>query len=170
MLALNRVRVNTALHATSGRGCGSGRRDYRGLVQTAGATPSGATDAQQALTAVAALSDTLQRRMYEFIRSARRPVGREEAAATVGISRKHAAFHLDTLVEVGLLRAGSAPNAHSPWPPQCSPRLVSNPTGRPPAACACATARSNPSPGKPPSWCAPSTTPSSQGFSRPFRR
>ena len=47
--------------------------------------------------------------MYEFIRSARRPVGREEAAATVGISRKLAAFHLDKLVEVGLLRARYEP-------------------------------------------------------------
>jgi predicted ArsR family transcriptional regulator len=43
--------------------------------------------------------------MYEFIRAARRPVSREEAAAVVGISRKLAAFHLDKLVEVGLLRA-----------------------------------------------------------------
>lgn len=67
------------------------------------------TAASSSLAAAAALADELRRRMYEFIRSARRPVSREEAAARVGISRKLAAFHLDKLVEVGLLRASFAP-------------------------------------------------------------
>jgi len=61
------------------------------------------------LAAAAALADVSRRRMYEFIRAGRRPITREEAAATVGISRKLAAFHLDKLVEVGLLRASFAP-------------------------------------------------------------
>ncbi len=43
--------------------------------------------------------------MYWFIRRARRPVTRDEAAAEVGISRKLAAFHLDKLVDAGLLQA-----------------------------------------------------------------
>ncbi|MTD52572.1 helix-turn-helix transcriptional regulator [Amycolatopsis pithecellobii] len=43
--------------------------------------------------------------MYTFIRDARRPVTRDEAAAAVGISRKLAAFHLDKLVDAGVLRA-----------------------------------------------------------------
>lgn len=47
--------------------------------------------------------------MYEFIRAARRPVTRDEAAAAVGISRKLAAFHLDKLVEAGVLRARYQP-------------------------------------------------------------
>ena len=55
--------------------------------------------------AVAALDDDLRRRMYLFIRSAGRPVSRDEAAAHVGISRKLAAFHLDKLVDRGLLAA-----------------------------------------------------------------
>ena len=59
------------------------------------------------ITAVAALDDQLRRGMYEFIRAARRPVTREQAAAAVGISRKLAAFHLDKLVDAGLLRARS---------------------------------------------------------------
>lgn len=42
--------------------------------------------------------------MYAYIRSARRPVTRDEAAAAVGISRKLAAFHLGKLVEAGLLQ------------------------------------------------------------------
>jgi predicted ArsR family transcriptional regulator len=47
--------------------------------------------------------------MYAYIRRVRRPVSREEAAESVGISRKLAAFHLDKLVEVGLLRAHYEP-------------------------------------------------------------
>ncbi len=58
-----------------------------------------------AISAVAALDDVLRRGMYVFIRRARRPVTRDEAAGSVGISRKLAAFHLDKLVDAGLLRA-----------------------------------------------------------------
>lgn len=58
--------------------------------------------------AVAVLSDDLRRRMYDFVRRADRPVTRDEAAESVGISRKLAAFHLDKLVAVGLLSAGYA--------------------------------------------------------------
>lgn len=65
--------------------------------------------AAAAVAAVAALSDDLRRRMYGFIRRARRPVSREEAAKSVGISRRLAAFHLDKLVEVGLLQARYEP-------------------------------------------------------------
>jgi predicted ArsR family transcriptional regulator len=43
--------------------------------------------------------------MFSFIRRARRAVTREEAAETIGISRKLAAFHLDKMVAAGLLRA-----------------------------------------------------------------
>lgn len=56
------------------------------------------------MAAAAALEDDLRRSLYLFVRSARRPVSREEAAASAGISRKLAAFHLDKLVERGLLR------------------------------------------------------------------
>jgi predicted ArsR family transcriptional regulator len=51
------------------------------------------------------LADPSRRAMFDFIRRAGRPVTREEAAANVGISRKLAAFHLDKLVDTGLLRA-----------------------------------------------------------------
>jgi len=43
--------------------------------------------------------------MFSFIRRARRAVTREEAAESIGISRKLAAFHLDKMVDAGLLRA-----------------------------------------------------------------
>lgn len=60
-----------------------------------------------AVAAVAALSDDVRCALYEFIRSEPAPVSRERAAAAVGISRKLAAFHLDKLVAVGLLVAGT---------------------------------------------------------------
>lgn len=79
------------------------------------------------VTAVGALSDELRRGMYAFIRRAHRPVTRDEAATSVGISRKLAAFHLDKLVTVGLLRTradapgrartvGRAPKLYEPVP------------------------------------------------------
>lgn len=78
-----------------------------------------------AIKAVAALSDDTRRGMYVYIRAARHPVTRDEAAASVGISRKLAAFHLDKLVDAGLLRAhfesngglrkvGRAPKVYEP--------------------------------------------------------
>ncbi|MGI5127217.1 helix-turn-helix transcriptional regulator [Pseudonocardia sp. CA-107938] len=58
-----------------------------------------------AIKAVAALDDELRHGMFSFIRRMRRPVSRDEAAAAVGISRKLAAFHLDKLVDAGVLQA-----------------------------------------------------------------
>jgi predicted ArsR family transcriptional regulator len=62
--------------------------------------------ADRAIRAVAVLDDDLRQRMYAFIREAGRPVTRDEAAESVGISRKLAAFHLDKLVDAGVLKAG----------------------------------------------------------------
>lgn len=62
------------------------------------------------IATVAVLDDELRRGMFEFIRRARRPVTRDEAAAEVGISRKLAAFHLDKLVDAGLLVARPQPS------------------------------------------------------------
>lgn len=68
------------------------------------------------LTAVAVLAEGSRRAMYEFIRRQGRPVTRDEAAASVGISRKLAAFHLDKLVDAGLLEA--APRTSPPGAPR----------------------------------------------------
>jgi len=56
------------------------------------------------LESLAALLEPNRRRLYEYV--ARRPdaVSRDEAAEAVGISRALAAFHLDKLVGLGLLR------------------------------------------------------------------
>jgi predicted ArsR family transcriptional regulator len=54
---------------------------------------------------VAALDDGTRQRIYAFVREEGRPVTREEVAGRVGISRKLAAFHLDKLLDRGLLAA-----------------------------------------------------------------
>ena len=53
--------------------------------------------------AIAALADPLRSRLFELVRGAGRPVSRDQAAEATGISRSLAAFHLDKLVERGLL-------------------------------------------------------------------
>jgi predicted ArsR family transcriptional regulator len=62
-------------------------------------------DLHDSASRLGALDDDLRRRLYLFIRGVARPVSREEAAREVGISRKLAAFHLDKLVDRGLLKA-----------------------------------------------------------------
>jgi predicted ArsR family transcriptional regulator len=57
------------------------------------------------LQALAALGDEVRSALYRYVRREDRPVTREEAAAAVRISVKLAAFHLDKLVDRGLLRA-----------------------------------------------------------------
>jgi predicted ArsR family transcriptional regulator len=73
-----------------------------------------ASDDASSISALAALDERVRRRLFEFVRHAHRAVSREEAAAATGISRKLAAFHLDRLVEVGLLRARYEPPFGSP--------------------------------------------------------
>ena len=55
------------------------------------------------LAALASLGDPLRRDLYHCVTSREGGVGRDEAAATVGVSRSLAAYHLDKLVEAGLL-------------------------------------------------------------------
>jgi predicted ArsR family transcriptional regulator len=56
------------------------------------------------LGVLATLQEPLRRALYEHVRAHGGPVGRDEAAAAVGIGRSLAAYHLDRLAEVGLLR------------------------------------------------------------------
>jgi predicted ArsR family transcriptional regulator len=55
------------------------------------------------MDALAVLQDPVRRGLYAHVRDAYRPITREQASAALGISRKLAAFHLDKLVEAGLL-------------------------------------------------------------------
>jgi predicted ArsR family transcriptional regulator len=57
------------------------------------------------LASLSSLDDPLRRRLYEVVTSHPGPVSRDEAAAAAGIGRALAVYHLDKLVESGLLTA-----------------------------------------------------------------
>ena len=63
--------------------------------------PSGGPD----LASLSTLDDPVRRRLYEVVTRQPGPVGRDEAAAAAGIGRAAAVYHLDKLVESGLLAA-----------------------------------------------------------------
>ncbi|BCT76815.1 ArsR family transcriptional regulator [Sinomonas cyclohexanicum] len=60
---------------------------------------------RERLGALASLGEDRRRALYLYVREARRPVGRDEAADAAGISRAAAAAHLDRLVDDGVLTA-----------------------------------------------------------------
>jgi predicted ArsR family transcriptional regulator len=57
------------------------------------------------LESVGALTEPVRRALYDFVAASPEPVGRDAAAAAIGVSRSLAAFHLDRLVETRLLAA-----------------------------------------------------------------
>jgi len=57
------------------------------------------------LASVSCLDDRVRGRLYAFVAGRNEPVGRDEAAAAVGIGRALAVYHLDKLAESGLLTA-----------------------------------------------------------------
>jgi predicted ArsR family transcriptional regulator len=63
------------------------------------------TDVDQQLTGLAGLGDPLRRALYRHVVERGVPVSRDDAALAVGISRPLAAYHLDKLVDDGLLEA-----------------------------------------------------------------
>ncbi|WP_347107901.1 helix-turn-helix domain-containing protein [Paenarthrobacter sp. S56] len=56
------------------------------------------------ITAIASLGDRNRRALYDYVRNAGAPVGRDEAAESMGMPRSTASFHLDRLVQDGILR------------------------------------------------------------------
>lgn len=57
----------------------------------------------QAIDALSLLAEPVRRALYRYVVAAPAEVGRDEAADAVGCSRSLTAFHLDKLVEAGLL-------------------------------------------------------------------
>lgn len=62
-------------------------------------------DLDERLARLGALAEPTRRSLYLYVAAQRHDVGRDEAAAALGISRSQAAFHLDHLVEHGFLEA-----------------------------------------------------------------
>jgi predicted ArsR family transcriptional regulator len=60
----------------------------------------------ETLGVVSLLDEPVRRRLYDWAARQARPVGREEAAKALGITRSLATFHLDKLADAGLLEAG----------------------------------------------------------------
>ena len=58
---------------------------------------------EDAVGAVALFDEPKRRELYQLVAASETPVGRDEAAAALGISRELAAFHLDRLVAAGIL-------------------------------------------------------------------
>jgi predicted ArsR family transcriptional regulator len=58
--------------------------------------------------AVAVLADPVRRRLYDAVSAASGPVGREEAAGLASVPVHSARFHLDKLVDAGLLEVSYA--------------------------------------------------------------
>ena len=57
------------------------------------------------LASLSSLDDPVRRRLYEVVTRQSGPVSRDEAASAAGIGRALAVYHLDKLVESGLLTA-----------------------------------------------------------------
>jgi predicted ArsR family transcriptional regulator len=55
------------------------------------------------LAAIGSLQEPVRRALYRYVAAQTTEVGRDEAAEAVGVQRSLAAFHLDKLVEAGLL-------------------------------------------------------------------
>jgi predicted ArsR family transcriptional regulator len=61
------------------------------------------TERSTDLTAIGLLDEPVRRRLYAWVVDQPEPVGREAAAAALGITRGLATFHLDKLADAGLL-------------------------------------------------------------------
>ncbi|MFG2928060.1 helix-turn-helix transcriptional regulator [Streptomyces achromogenes] len=61
------------------------------------------TDEDSTFDMLAVLGDPVRRRLYRYVATSPGEVGRDAVAEAAGISRSLAAFHLDKLVEAGLL-------------------------------------------------------------------
>ena len=63
----------------------------------------GSRDVAADVSGVAALAEPVRRRLYDVVVAGGAPIGREEAAARAGVPVHTAKFHLDRLVDEGLL-------------------------------------------------------------------
>jgi predicted ArsR family transcriptional regulator len=82
------------------------------------------------MQAVTGLADPVRARVYQAVARSTSPIDRDEAAATVGIGRPLAAYHLDKLVELGLVTASYRRPAGRTGPGAGRPAKVYRRSGR----------------------------------------
>ncbi len=87
-------------------------------------------DYESGIAAVGALEDPVRRELYDYVARRGQPVSRDEAATAVGIGRPLAAYHLDKLVELGLLSASYARPAGRRGPGAGRPAKIYARSGR----------------------------------------
>jgi len=92
--------------------------------------PPRSADLASQISAIAALNDPVRRALYTYIIQQPEAVGREEAAQAVGISRVLAAFHLDKLMEEGLLEVEFRRISGRSGPGAGRPAKLYRPSGR----------------------------------------
>jgi predicted ArsR family transcriptional regulator len=85
---------------------------------------------ESGIAAVGALEDPVRRELYVYVARRGQPVGRDEAATATGIGRPLAAYHLDKLVDLGLLSASYARPAGRRGPGAGRPAKVYARSGR----------------------------------------
>jgi predicted ArsR family transcriptional regulator len=91
---------------------------------------------QQDIDRLSVLDEPIRRRLLDYVRASSEPVGREDAATAVGISRSLAAYHLDKLAEHGLLTTGYARPEGRSGPGAGRPAKLYSPAEAEPSAAA----------------------------------
>jgi predicted ArsR family transcriptional regulator len=71
-------------------------------------SPARVPDFDAEVAGIAALGEPIRRDLYRYVVSQAEPVTRDQAATGIGVARHVAKFHLDRLVEDGLLDVGFA--------------------------------------------------------------
>src|SRR3989442_8521645 len=95
-----------------------------------GRDPLGSADVAAQISAMAALTEPIRRALYAYVLERPGPVGRDEAAQAVGITRELAAFHLDKLLEEGLLEVEYRRISGRSGPGAGRPAKLYRPSGR----------------------------------------
>lgn len=71
-------------------------------------TRDGQESPRDDVASIGSLGDPTRRALYDFVTRQAEPAGRDEAAAAAGVGRTLAAYHLDRMVEDGLLEVSFA--------------------------------------------------------------